>query len=176
MLTALLGTNLAINIFLGVVKMLKVTIPGAEVLALEHIVLDYNGTMACDGSLIPGVEKRLNLLAELLHVHIITADTFGFCRTACRGIKGYIHILSAARGGPEKEGYIQTLGAEKVVAIGNGANDALMLVRAALGIAVIGPEGTAARAVQAADIIARDINTALDMLLNPKRLIATLRL
>lgn len=156
--------------------MLKVTIPGAKVLVLEHIVLDYNGTMALDGGLIPGVEKRLNLLAKLLQVHIITADTFGFCRDACRDIKARIHILNATRGGPEKEGYIETLDAEKVVAIGNGANDALMLSRAALGIAVIGPEGAAARAVQAADIITRDINTALDMLLNPKRPTATLRL
>lgn len=59
--------------------------------------------------------------------------------------------------------------------MGNGVNDALMLARSALGIVVTGPEGTSAKALQAADVIARDIIVALDMLLNTKRLIATLR-
>lgn len=156
--------------------MLKVTIPGAGTLELKHLVLDFNGTMACDGNLIPGVGERLNLLAEQLKVHIITADTFGLCRASCRDIKGCISILGSEVGAAEKEKYVVSLGAENAIAVGNGANDALMLSRSALGIAIIGPEGTAAKAVLAADIIARDINTALDMLLNPKRLIATLRL
>lgn len=156
--------------------MLTVTIPGEGTLELKHIVLDYNGTMACDGNLIPGVEERLNLLAEQLQVHIITADTFGICKASCRGINGCISILSSEPGAPEKEKYVETLGAENVISIGNGSNDALMLSRSALGITIIGPEGTSAKALQAADIIARDINTALDMLLNPKKLVATLRL
>ncbi|MDD2554138.1 MAG: ATPase P [Desulfotomaculaceae bacterium] len=156
--------------------MLTVTIPGEGTLELKHIVLDYNGTMACNGNLIPGVEERLNLLAEQLQVHIITADTFGICKASCRGINGCISILSSEPGAPEKEKYVETLGAENVISIGNGSNDALMLSRSALGITIIGPEGTSAKALQAADIIARDINTALDMLLNPKKLVATLRL
>lgn len=48
--------------------------------------------MACDGYLIPGVEERLNLLAEQLEVHM---DTFGLCKTSCRRIKGCISILSS---------------------------------------------------------------------------------
>ena len=156
--------------------MLKITIPGEGTLELKHIVLDFNGTMACDGNLIPGVEERLNLLAEKLDVHIITADTFGFCRTSCRGINGCVSILSSEIGAPEKKKYVEALGAESVVAVGNGSNDTLMLSRSALGITIMGPEGTSAKAIQAADVIARDINTALDMLLSPKRLIATLRL
>lgn len=156
--------------------MLKITIPGEGTLKLKHIVLDFNGTMACDGNLIAGVEERLNLLAEKLDVHIITADTFGFCRTSCRGINGCVSILSSEIGAPEKEKYVEVLGAESVVAVGNGSNDTLMLSSSALGITIMGPEGTSAKAIQAADVIASDINTALDMLLNPKRLIATLRL
>lgn len=109
-------------------------------------------------------------------VHILTADTFGLCKISCQDINGCIRILSSEIGAPEKEKYIESLGAESVIAVGNGANDILMLSRAALGIMIMGPEGASVKALQSAAIIARDINTALDMLLNPKRLIATLRL
>ncbi|HHJ06252.1 MAG TPA: ATPase P, partial [Anaerolineae bacterium] len=70
---------------------------------------------------------------------------------------------------------VAELGPERVVAIGNGANDAAMLRRAALGIAVLGGEGTALSCLTAADVLASDINTALDLQLNPRRLLATLR-
>ena len=42
-------------------------------------------------------------------------------------------------------------------------------------IAVIGPEGAAALAVGAAHVVAPNICAALDLLLNPQRLTATLR-
>ena len=71
--------------------------------------------------------------------------------------------------------YIKKLGAHTVIAVGNGANDAAMLERAALGIAVIGPEGAAVKTLLFADVIAPDIHSALELLLFPKRLIATLR-
>lgn len=155
--------------------MIKVDIPGRGTVCYSHIVLDFNGTMACDGILIPGVEEKLNLLADHLEVHIVTADTFGLCRTSCQGIKGSIKILTSAAGAPEKEKFVEELGAAGVIAVGNGANDALMLAGSALGIVITGPEGTSAKALQAADVVSRDINVALDMLLNSKRLVATLR-
>lgn len=155
--------------------MIKVDIPGRGAVEYRHIVLDFNGTMACDGILIPGVEEKLNLLADHLEVHILTADTFGLCKTSCRGIRGSIKILTSEAGGPEKEKFVADLGAENVIAVGNGVNDALMLARSALGIVITGPEGTSAKALQAADVVTRDINVALDMLLNTKRIIATLR-
>jgi soluble P-type ATPase len=155
--------------------MIKVDIPGRAAVCYSHIVLDFNGTMACDGILIPGVEEKLNRLADNLEVHILTADTFGLCRTSCRGIRGTIKILSTAQGGPEKQKFVEELGAEGVIAVGNGANDALMLAGAALGVVVTGPECTSAKALQAADVVARDINAALEMFLDTRRLIATLR-
>jgi len=74
----------------------------------------------------------------------------------------------------QKRSLVERLGAERVVAIGNGANDAGMLQAAALGIAVLGPEGLAGEAWQAADVVA-GIHQALDLLLHPRRLVATLR-
>jgi soluble P-type ATPase len=66
--------------------------------------------------------------------------------------------------GPEDEQkarYVAELGKATVAAIGNGRNDRLMLREAALGIAVIGPEGTAGDAVRAAKVVAADPLTAL---------------
>ncbi|MGO0122039.1 HAD family hydrolase [Desulfothermobacter acidiphilus] len=156
--------------------MLRVEIPGRGLLELNHLVLDYNGTLACDGELLPGVVERLNALGEKLTIHILTADTFGTATEKCRAIQAKLIVLRQPFTGPEKEKCVEGLGATQTVAVGNGANDVLMLRRAILGIAVLGPEGLAGELVQAADVLVRDINEALDLLLKPKRVVATLRL
>ncbi len=156
--------------------MISVDIPGCGTVQLKYIVLDYNGTMAKDGLLQPGVEENLNRLSESMEVHILTADTFGKCRSECKNINGIVHILSQPVGGEAKEAYVETLGAEFTVAVGNGANDRLMLAKAALGIVILGPEGTSVQALQNADVAVKEITDGLDLLLRPKRLIATLRL
>lgn len=156
--------------------MLTVNIPGRGEFVFEHIVLDFNGTMAKEGVLLPGVKEKLNLLAEKLKVHILTADTFGTGKEACREINGSVHVLEKGReGGPLKKEFILNLGKDKTVAVGNGANDVLMLREAALGIVVLGPEGASAKALEAADVVVTDICDGLDILLNPGRLVATLR-
>ncbi|MDR9755590.1 MAG: HAD family hydrolase [Thermoanaerobacterales bacterium] len=144
-------------------------------LNLQHLVLDYNGTIAFDGSLIQGVEEKLNQLADALNIYIVTADTFGTVRQKCRNIKGKMKVLSSSNGALEKEQFVESLGTEKVVAVGNGVNDSLMLKKAALGIIVIGEEGAASLALNNADIIVKDIHDALDLLLNKTRIKATLR-
>ncbi|HHW43701.1 MAG TPA: ATPase P [Desulfotomaculum sp.] len=155
--------------------MLTVDIPGRGKLEIEHLVLDFNGTMAVDGTLLPGVEERLNTLSEQLTIHILTADTFGTGQQACRNIRGSVHILSPGEGSTQKEAFITRLGENRTATVGNGTNDTRMLKKAALGIVVLGPEGTSVQALLAADVVVRDICDGLDMLLHPKRLVATLR-
>lgn len=75
----------------------------------------------------------------------------------------------------QKLSLVTQLGLTQTVVIGNGANDVLALAAAALGIAVLGPAGLATPALLAADVMTARIDDALDLLLNPKRLIATLR-
>jgi soluble P-type ATPase len=70
---------------------------------------------------------------------------------------------------------VRGLGAEHVVAIGQGANDVGMLREAALSICVLSPEGLMTEALQVADILAPDGLTALTMLQRPMRLVASLR-
>jgi soluble P-type ATPase len=54
-------------------------------------------------------------------------------------------------------------------------NDAEMLIAVRLGICVIGPEGAHRAALDAADVVCSSIRSALDLLLNPRVLTATLR-
>lgn len=155
--------------------MIEVEIPGKGNLTIRHLVLDFNGTMALDGVLLPGVEERLNELAKSVDIYVLTADTFGTGRTACTGIRARVVILTEPLGAPAKQNFIEKLGAEVTATVGNGTNDNLMLAGAALGIMVLGPEGASAKTLQAADVVVTDINHGLDMLLHPKRLVATLR-
>jgi len=75
----------------------------------------------------------------------------------------------------QKASFVRELGGEGVCAVGNGANDAEMLGEAELPIAVLGEEGLAVETLNAADVVVPHINAALDLLLNPLRLVATLR-
>jgi soluble P-type ATPase len=59
--------------------------------------------------------------------------------------------------------------------MGNGRIDVPMLTLARLGIAVVLAEGAAGAALLAADVVCTDIRDALDLLLLPGRLVATLR-
>jgi P-type E1-E2 ATPase len=155
--------------------MLTIEIPGYGRLALDHLALDLNGTLALDGEVLPGVAERLATLSPHLQIHLLTADTRerGAATAAALGIR--LHRLTLGDEAAQKRAFVESLGAKKVAAVGNGANDAEMLTVAALGVAVSGPEGLAQAAWQNADLIVPDINAALDLLLHPQRLIATLR-
>lgn len=155
--------------------MLAIAIPGFRDLGLEHLVLDYNGTLAVDGSLLPGVGEALLALADQLAVHVLTADTFGRAGNALAKLPVKLTIIPVAAQAEAKLAYVQQLGVARVCAVGNGRNDRQMLAAAALGIALIQAEGGAAEALAAAAVVARDILDALDLLRRPLRLIATLR-
>lgn len=155
--------------------MLKIDIPGFRPLTLAHLVLDYNGTLAVDGALVPGVDQRLRRLSGQLLLHVITADTFGSVRTALNGLPCALHVLEADSQDLGKRLYVEQLGAEHTVSVGNGRNDCMMLRASALGIGVIGNEGAFSGIVDAADVLCSRIADALDLLLFPLRLTATLR-
>ena len=155
--------------------MIEVAIPGFRNLQLEHLVLDYNGTLACDGKIIPGVKEALDMLADKLHIHILTADTFGKARSGLKGVPCELTILPEKNQDTRKLEYITRLGPVSTVCIGNGRNDRLMLKEAILGIAVIQEEGAAVETLLAADVVCTGIVKALQLLTNPLRLVATLR-
>lgn len=155
--------------------MFDIKIPGYRDLRLNQLVLDFNGTIACDGKLIGGLAEKLEILSKQLSIHVITADTHGFAAEQLKDLPCTLKILSDGQQEEAKASFVNNLGANQVVAIGNGRNDRKMLQVAEIGIAVISPEAVAVDTLLAADIIANDIISALDLLLKPLRLVATLR-
>jgi P-type E1-E2 ATPase len=156
--------------------MLEITIPSRGVLRLEYLLLDVNGTIALDGQLLSGVRERLIELSRRVEIRLVSANTHGTVETLAAGLKVKAQILQPGNEVAQKAALVEELGAERVVAMGNGANDAAMLRRAALGIAVLGGEGLAVTSLTAADVLAPNIEAAFDLLLYPRRLVATLRM
>lgn len=155
--------------------MLQLTLPGRGELNILHLVTDVNGTLALDGVLLDGLAKRLGALRDRVQVHLLTADTHGRQSIIDQQLN-----LTAVRilGGNEarqKADYVRALGADSVVAIGQGTNDAAMLKEAALGICVMSKEGAAVETLLAADLLLPDIFAALDLFDHPLRLVASLR-
>ncbi len=145
--------------------------------SIQYIVCDYNGTLAVDGSLKESVAPLFNALSvKGYQIFVITADTHGDAQKNLSGLPCKVEILSSAQHDEEKRDFITKLGSDKCIAFGNGRNDRLMLKEAALGIAVLQEEGLHVETLNAADIVVKDISDGLNLLLNPKRLIATLRL
>jgi soluble P-type ATPase len=155
--------------------MIRIDIPGYRELRLEHLVLDYNGTLAVGGELLPGVGQALTELSRDLTLHVVTADTFGRVEQAMQGLPCSVTILPLEGQARGKRAYVGRLGRLGVVAVGNGRNDWLMLDQAALGIAVVLGEGASTLALGAADVVCTSILDALDLLRHPRRLVATLR-
>ena len=155
--------------------MLSTQIPGFGTLTLEHLVLDYNGTLAVDGLLLPGVKGALNTLAAELAIHVVTADTFGKAAVGLQGVNCRLTVLEDGRQDQAKLDFVKRLGAQRTASVGNGRNDALMLAASALGIAVILGEGASTASLNAADIVCTNIVSALELLMYPLRLTATLR-
>jgi P-type E1-E2 ATPase len=158
---------------------MDLTIPGRDTYQLRHLVLDVNGTVAVGGQLIEGVKERLLALRRTgLEIHWITADTRGR-QAALDEALGWpavrISVDDSRDEAVQKASFVQELGAEHVVVIGNGSNDVDMLRQAAIGIAVLGPEGLAMDALLAAHLVVADILAGLDLLMDPMRLVATLR-
>jgi soluble P-type ATPase len=157
--------------------MISIDIPGYGLTEIHHLVTDFTGTLSEDGGLCAGVKERMNTLAGLITVHVLTADTFGSARGELEGIDCTIHVMDVPGGTlhEAKETYIHQLGPIGVFAMGNGNNDELMLKAAKVGVAVCLKEGSAGKAIRAADVLVTSAVDALDLLLHPTRLKATLR-
>jgi len=149
-----------------------IELPDGPPLEIDHLALDFTGTLSTDGRLLPGVAERLVALSENVTIAVMTADTCGTAVEELEALPVEVHVI---RKGLDKASIVSGLPAKGVAAIGNGRNDLEMLKVATLGIAVIGAEGAAAELLRSADVVAQDIVSALDLFLRPLRLVATLR-
>lgn len=154
---------------------MTLTISGMEQIELKHLVLDYNGTIAINGNLIQGVMQRLQQLSSELTIHVLTADTYGSVHEQCKADFLNIKVIGKEKQDEQKLSFLRSLGQKNTLAVGNGRNDTLMLKNAILGFAVMQDEGINIQALNAADVLFASVIDALDALLIPQRLIATLR-
>jgi len=155
--------------------MISVSVPGWGDLDIEYLVIDYNGTCAFDGKMKESVKEMLERVSRYIKVFIITSDTYGNIDSEGNTIGFSIIKVGKESSAQEKAKIIKELGPEKIVAIGNGSNDVLMLKEASLGIGVIGEEGCSKDVLREADFFVKDINDALSILLHTERIVATLR-
>lgn len=155
--------------------MIELNIPGRGLVRLEHLVCDVNGTLAVDGQLPENIKYRLIVLRDRLTLHLLTADTHGRQDAIDHQLNLKAVRIQPGQEQEQKAEYVQQLGADTVVAIGQGSNDAGMLKAAALGICVLSPEGAAVETLLGADLVAANIQEALEILDKPLRIVATLR-
>lgn len=156
--------------------MLEITLPGrGRALILKHLLIDLNGTLTNAGKLDELVKSQIIKLKEKLEIYLLTADTYGTAKLISEELGIKLIEVDAINGGQDKRLFLHQLNAQEAVAIGNGFNDIEMLAEANLSIVIMGQEGCALPALLQADIAVTNIKDALDLLLNPERIIATLR-
>lgn len=155
--------------------MITIDIPGWGNIDIETLVVDLNGTLATDGKIPPQVKAKINSLAAKVKVYVLTADTQGTASEEIQGIKVEWAKMPEEDSTEAKFNFLRSLDLTKTVAVGNGSNDQRILKEASLGIAVLGEEGMSVSTMKNADIVVKSISDALDLLLKPKRLMATLR-
>ncbi|WP_297471245.1 HAD family hydrolase [Thermococcus sp.] len=145
-------------------------IPGYGKLEFSAVLFDLNGTLGKEGKVPEDVKELLVKLADRYTVVVLSADTFGTLEREFKGLPIRIERVSS---GAEKAEIAD--GYAPYVAVGNGNNDVAMLEKAELAFCVIGNEGATVDALLASDIVVRDVKDAIEMLLDERKLIATLR-
>ncbi len=157
--------------------MIKINIPGQEnaVIIIKNAVFDMNGTLSEDGIIKNDVKILLNELSKHLDVYVVTSDTFGTAEEMVKDIHAKLFIIDGENSGVKKLEILKKLGYSGSIAVGNGFNDTEILKNAVLGIGIMGAEGLALKAALNCDIIVGKIEDAIGLLLNPKRITATLR-
>jgi len=145
-------------------------IPNYGKIEAKTVIFDLNGTLGVEGKVSKEVKEFLKKLSEKYTIIVLSADTFGTLKEEFEGLNVKIERV--------KDGNDKMRKAQKYspyIGVGNGNNDIGMLENAELGICVIGEEGTSVEALLNSDIVVKDVRDAISLLLNEKRLIATLR-
>ena len=154
--------------------MIAVQRPGQEPLEIDVILIDFEGTLASDRRVHPKAKDKINLLSKRVRICILAKGEKERVAEVLKRAKAEIIFLKEGEASREKLNLLRQLGAGRAAAIGNAADDALMLEEAGLGICVIGREGTAVETMQKAGLVFPDIVDALDFFLKPLRQKATL--
>jgi soluble P-type ATPase len=156
--------------------MIPIERPGLDPLEIESVLLDFDGTLAIDRRVHPKAKDKINLLSKRTNIYVLTTQKKELIEERLRKVKAEIIYLAEGDSSRRKLDLLRQLGPSRCVAIGNGMDDAAMIQGAAIGICVIGKEGSSGEAMKNADLVFADILDALDFLLKPLRQKAILSL
>ena len=148
--------------------------PGRDPLEIDFILIDFEGTLAHDRRVHPKAKDKINLLSKRTKIYILTKGEKEIVEESLKKVKAEIVYLREGESSQGKLDWLRPLGAARTVAVGNGADDVLMIEEAGLGICIIGREGTSAEAMKKADLVFSNVLDAFDFLLKPLRQKATL--
>jgi P-type E1-E2 ATPase len=155
--------------------MLKMEVPGKGKYTIKSLILDLNGTIALDGEIISGVKEKLEALDQNVDIFVVTADTNKNAKTLLKDLPVTLYKIDETEEDKQKLALVRKKGKDCTVSVGNGCNDVSMLRESAIGVCIIGDEGASAEAIASSDLVVSSIINALDLLLKPRRLKASLR-
>ena len=157
--------------------MVSIDIPGKGKMNIENLVLDFNGTIAYDGNIKNGIREKIQRVHEMgINIYILTADTYHQAAEQCKDMPVTLEIFDVDNAALSKREIVNNIDSKLTMTIGNGNNDVEMFEESILSVAVIGDEGCAVKAIFAAYIITNNSGVGIDLLLNPHRIKATLRM
>jgi soluble P-type ATPase len=154
--------------------MITIQRPGKDPLEIEFILIDFEGTLACDRRIHPKAKDKINLLSKRTKIFILSKGEKEVIEGSLKKVKADVIYSTEGEASQRKLSFLSQLGKERTVAIGNGTDDASMIGEAGLGICVISKEGAATEALRKAEVVVTNILDALDFLLKPLRQRATL--
>ena len=154
--------------------MKTIVVAGYGSLELKNVVLDLNGTVTESGDFIPGVLEDLEALrAEGFKIYILSGDTRGNLGQTFEHASGIEAVVTKTA--QEKRTFVESIGPEHTVCVGNGNIDVEMFKVAKLSICTVQAEGATTKAMLQADVVVTHVKHAMEILLDPDKLIATLR-
>jgi len=154
---------------------ISIEVPGRCLYSIENIVFDYNGTIAVNGIIPSSIKKKIATLCEKANVYVLTADTYGSAAKECESLNVKLMTFPRDDAGDYKAEIVSNLGGNNTICFGNGYNDIRMFELAKISVAVLEEEGMCSNLISVSDILVKSIEDGIDLLLKPKRLIATLR-
>ena len=154
--------------------MKTISVPGWGSVKIGNVVLDLNGTLTESGVFIPGVVDRLEeLKTQGFKIYVLSGDTRGVLQKSFELAQDIEVVVTATA--DDKKRFVESIGADVTVCVGNGNIDVEMFKVAGLSICTMQAEGATTKAMLLADIVVTHINHALEILLDADKLIATLR-
>lgn len=151
----------------------RYNIPGQGELELKTVILDLNGTLSVGGKLVDGVKERLQTVKSLgYRIVFFTGNTRGDADDVAKELD--IDWIEA-KDGQSKKAAAENLEPETCVSIGNGLIDLELMKAVRLGIVTLQAEGVHVQTLLASEIVVPNINDALDLFIDPDRLVASLR-